>query len=150
MFGRELQKATYQELFTYISIKMFFFTESSPDCVMGNEGPTYLEGQNVALNCSVGYYGNVTPTLRWHAPTLLQGHLDYSVREYSHVSTKNIIKENVITSVMNVTLRRMIDGKIFTCNIEFPGTVTTYSCITSFPPQSVQCKFLLYTSQVHI
>ena len=109
---------------------------------MDNEGPTYMEGQHVTLNCSVGYYGNVPPTLTWKTPNLLDGHLVYTENVSSHVFIKDGVKENIITGLMNVTLRHRIDGRMFTCNIKFPGTVMTYSCTTSFPPQSVQCKLL--------
>lgn len=34
-----------------------YVLESSPECVKDNEGPVYVEGQTVSLNCSVGYYG---------------------------------------------------------------------------------------------
>ena len=122
---------------------MNLFTETSPECVKDSEGPVYYEGQSVSLNCSVGYYGNVPPTLTWHIPKLIPGKLDYSHTEFSHISTIHEMRENFVTSVMNLTLKHMIDGKIFTCDTKFPGTVMTYSCTTLFAPMSVLCKLNL-------
>ena len=95
----------------------------------------------MTLNCSVGYYGNGVPTLTWHAPKMVSGPLGFTHTEYTHISTEHVIAENYITSMMKLTLRKMIDGKIFTCDVKFPGTVMTYSCTTSFTPQSVQCEY---------